>query len=423
MKPPVIYNLFPRLAGPMDRWLPHAQRASSLGFNWIFLNPVQKIGGSGNLYAIEDHLRVDRSFLPAGVDEAEGMAALSRVLDAFHALGLRVMAELVVNYTAADSPLVDAHPSWFRWSDEEGEPSHPMVTDPRNPGVRVEAKDLAEIDLEASTDREGLLDYWDRVVQEYLRLGFDGFRCAAAHKVSAGFWRRLITRAKARHPEARFFAAPLGCTAYEVFSLKDCGFDYLFNSSKWWEFDQPWAVEQHETFQEIAPSISFPESHDTRRVADWSEGLVQVQMQRYAFAAAFSAGVMMPIGYEYGFTRPLDPVTTTPGDWEEPTMDITDFLGRVNGLKLAHPIMGEEGHVHPLGPYDQSVLGLEKTSNDDHGAMAIIINKDWRNRQRIHLAWEVWANRKLHRVFSGEVAEVPDSGPLNLDPAEVVLLL
>ncbi len=37
-----IYNLFPRLAGRFDDWTPHLERASPMGFDWIFVNPIQR---------------------------------------------------------------------------------------------------------------------------------------------------------------------------------------------------------------------------------------------------------------------------------------------------------------------------------------------------------------------------------------------
>ena len=51
-----------------------------------------------------------------------------------------------------------------------------------------------------------------------------------------------------------------------VLALADAGFDYLFNSVKWWDFKRPWLLEQYEAFRHIAPSIGFPESHDTDRL-------------------------------------------------------------------------------------------------------------------------------------------------------------
>ena len=48
---PIIYNLFPRLVGPADRWPDHAARAAAMGFNWLYLNPWHYPGFSGSLYA------------------------------------------------------------------------------------------------------------------------------------------------------------------------------------------------------------------------------------------------------------------------------------------------------------------------------------------------------------------------------------
>ena len=86
--------------------------------------------------------------------------------------------------------------------------------------------------------------------------------------------------------------------------------DFFFNSSKWWDFRETWALDQHEQFGRIAPSISFPETHDTTRLAEDTGGDEAVQRQRYAFAAAFSAGLMMPLGYEFGFRKRVNVVET-----------------------------------------------------------------------------------------------------------------
>ena len=69
---------------------------------------------------------------------------------------------------------------------------------------------------------------------------------------------------------------------------------------------------------------------------------VDALKQRYLFAALFSAGVMMPIGYEYGFRNRLHVVETRPEHWEEPAVDITQFIARVNRIKDAYPLFQEE---------------------------------------------------------------------------------
>ncbi|MBM4320614.1 MAG: alpha-amylase [Deltaproteobacteria bacterium] len=429
-EPIIIYNIFPRLAGKLDQWLRHAERARELGFTWIFLNPVQLPGFSGSLYSVKDHRSVNPEFLPEGT-RGNGYAELGRTLSLLHDLGLRVMVDLVINHTAIDSPLVEEHPSWFRWTEEHGQAKvrNPCAVDPDDPRICTVWGDLAEVDNEASLDKEGLWSFWEQVVVEYLELGFDGFRCDAAYKVPAKLWQRLIDRARQLRPEALFCAETLGCTPREVFALRGCGFDLLFNSSKWWSFDKPWALEQHEAYQEVAPSIAFPESHDTERLAAQTGGLEAVQQQRYAFAAAFSKGVMILIGYELGFRRKLHVVHTGPDSWEQPGMDISRFIQHVNQLKASQPLLQVEGRLQAVSPMDRPTLVLEKRDEATGESMLVVVNKDWHQPQELCLPRPFGAHDGgrptlvLHRLLAGQTEPWPEHDWLWLQPAEVVYAL
>ncbi len=58
-----IYNLFPLLAGPFQDWKPHLERAAAMGFDWVFVNPIQELGRSGSLYSISDYFGINQAFL------------------------------------------------------------------------------------------------------------------------------------------------------------------------------------------------------------------------------------------------------------------------------------------------------------------------------------------------------------------------
>jgi len=422
--PPIIYNLFPRLVGPMGRWSAHAGRAREMGFDWLFLNPIHYPGFSGSLYAVKDFYRLNPLFIPEGCSDP--MAELGRTLAVFHDQGLKVMMDLVINHTAKDSELCAAHPSWFR-RDAKGAVVSPSAIDPADARQVTVWGDLAEVDNAGSADRQGLWAYWTSLVQYSLDLGFDGFRCDAAYKVPTRLWEQLIGVARKRRPDALFAAETLGCRLAEVRKLKSAGFDYLFNSSKWWAYDQPWCLEQHEEFQEIAPSIAFPESHDTPRLPTECGDRPQVLKQRYLFAAVFSEGLMLPIGYEYGFRRPLDVVKTSPEEWEETGRDLSPFIARVNALKRALPVLSVEGHLRALTPFSAPTLTLLKSQSGCAPA-AVIVNKDWDAPQTVSLP-EValpLGPRTLYRPFqeTGALREAPFvPGPtLRLDPAEIAIL-
>jgi starch synthase (maltosyl-transferring) len=384
--PPLIYNLFPRLVGPTTRWPEHAARAAAMGFDWLYLNPWQYPGFSGSLYAIKDHRRLNPLFVPPGADP-ESLQPLADALARIAEHGCRPVMDLVVNHTSKDSPLIRQHPEWYHWGDD-GQPRSPFVRDPDDPSKVTVWGDLADVDNEPSTGREAQWRYWAELVVEAVQLGFGGFRCDAAYKVPAALWRFLIEQARSVDPTVVFFAETLGAPVEEVAQLAGAGFDYFFNSSKWWSFSEPWALKQHEAFRAIAPSISFPESHDTARLAEETGGDEAVQRQRYAFAAAFSAGVMMPVGYEFGFRTQVDVVKTMPTDWERRSMDLRGFITRVNQLKRDHPVLHGEGVLRaPRGTMEDTLV-LERRASDAPAAARgwILVNKVWAEPREVRLA-------------------------------------
>lgn len=425
--PPLIYNLFPRLVGPTTRWPEHAARAREMRFNWLFLNPWHAPGFSGSLYAPKEYDRLNPAFVPAGADPSD-LTPLRDALGIINGMGLRPMMDLVVNHTSKDSPLIRQHPQWFV-RDAAGEPVSPFVTDPDDPAKVTVWGDLAEVDNAGSTDRESLWAFWAALVRDAVRLGFRGFRCDAAYKVPAELWRFLIDEARREDSSIEFFAETLGAPLEEIAALQGAGFDFFFNSSKWWNFTSDWALVQHEQFRHVAPSISFPESHDTDRLAAETDGSMAVQRQRYAFAAAFSAGVMMPVGYEFGFRRRLHVVDTVPSDWERREVDLRPFITRVNRLKELHPLLHGEGVLRDVGGTMGDTLVLERRSNDAADAPRgwILVNKVWAEPRELDLRAFVTEPDAvmLHRVCRDVV---PESGEpvlesLVLDRAEVAYVL
>src|SRR6185503_10294368 len=148
------------------------------------------------------------------------------------------------------------------------------------------------------------------------------------------------------------------------------GFDYLFNSLKWWDFESPWLLDQYEKFRHIAPSIAFPESHDTERLvtellaAGFPESQIEGRYrQAYAFAAAFSTGVMMPMGFEYGWSRRISVVPNGDEEDREPArFDLQPFIAGVNQMRRTIPALNEEGPQRRLSRPDDSLLKVTATT-------------------------------------------------------------
>jgi starch synthase (maltosyl-transferring) len=378
---PRIYNLFPLLAGSVADWAGHLPRIAAMGFDWVYLNPFHYPGFSGSLYAVKLTDRLHPLFQGDSPEEPD--ALLGGFIRQAERLGLRVMMDLVVNHVSKDSPLIERRPGWFA-RNPDGAVRSPRAVDPDDPAKFTEWGDLAEIDYGNAANAPPLIEHWSALAARFARLGFAGYRCDAAYKVPAPVWSAIIRNVQAVTPDAVFAAETLGCTTEQIEALAGAGFQYLFNSAKWWDFRADWLLEQYDTLRRIAPSIAFPESHDTARLA--TEAPPGVDPARYArlwagFAAFFSAGWMMPMGYEFGFRTPLNVVTTRPEDWESPAYDLSGFIAALNHLKAGTPALSDEGPQQRLTGPDDPLVALLRRTPDGAQAALLLLNLSDQPRQ------------------------------------------
>lgn len=417
----LIYNLFPLLAGKFEKWRPHLERAKAMGFEWVFINPIQRSGKSRSLYSIADYFEIDARFVDptskkSPVEQARDISAFA------HELGLKVMMDLVINHAAIDGVLATSHPEWF--VQQGGRVANPFCMED---GKRVVWEDLAQIDHQrAFTDPE-LLKYLLSIIDFMSGLGCDGFRCDAAYQVPVKLWQRLIHETHKKRPEALFLAETLGCNADQTRETSTGGFHYVFNSSKWWDYKADWLLEQYNLTREIVPSIGFPESHDTERLYAETHCNEAAVKQRLLFTFLFASGAMMPMGFEYGFTKRVSVVDTSPNDWEEPKLDLTDFVTRINALKREYQILREECPMQRIESGNREVLMLWKGSTRSREEALILLNIDVYNRQG------VWFETLRRYVQSGKalICVSPDnpmdhiSEPFHyeLRPGEAVVLV
>nr|VFJ93384.1 MAG: starch synthase (maltosyl-transferring) [Candidatus Kentron sp. H]VFJ94103.1 MAG: starch synthase (maltosyl-transferring) [Candidatus Kentron sp. H]VFK02271.1 MAG: starch synthase (maltosyl-transferring) [Candidatus Kentron sp. H] len=412
-----IYNLFPLLAGKFTDWPKHLMRAREMGFDWVFFNPIQRSGRSGSLYSIADYFQMDPRMVDpnAKASPEEQIKAIGRVAEK---QGLRLMVDLVINHCAEDSHIVREHPEWFA-HEHDGSVSHPFCVEDGN---KVVWQDLARFDPQHTSDPNGLYEYCRRIVQYLIGLGFTGFRCDAAYQIPGHFWSRLINDIRKDNPDVVFTAETLGCTVDQTRETAQAGFDYVFNSSKWWDFGSPWLLEQYSLIRESASSISFPESHDTQRLFQEFDGNLDAMRQRYMFSALFSSGVMMPMGFEFGFRKPLHVVQTRPEDWEDTGVDISDFIRDVNRIKADHAIFQEDCPTTVIGYDNPGILLMWKASARSPDEGLIILNKDPWNRQHFYvdnLRQYVQAGAPLRDVSPSDRMEfLPEPFSYELRPGE-----
>ena len=171
----VMYSVFVRNYSPegtFDALRADLPRLRALGVDVIWLLPshpsglAQRTGTLGSPYAIRDYRAVN--------PEYGTLADFIALTGAVHALGMRVIIDVVYNHTSPDSVLAQAHPEWFY----------------RRPdgsfGNRVgDWTDIVDLDYGQS----GLWDYQIETLKYWAQY-VDGFRCDVAPLVPLAFWQR-----------------------------------------------------------------------------------------------------------------------------------------------------------------------------------------------------------------------------------------
>jgi starch synthase (maltosyl-transferring) len=240
------------------------------------------------------------------------------------------------------------------------------------------------------------------------------------------FWQRLISETRRKHTGIVFVAETLGCVPSQTVRTAKTGFNFIFNSSCWWDFSSGWLMEQYNLTRGETDSVSFPESHDTPRLAAELDGNVDALKQRYLFSAFFSAGVMMPIGFEFGFRKRLHVVNTRSSDWEQTSIDLTDFIRRCNHSKSENPVFHEDAPTSILRADNPNILFMWKGSTRTSHEALLILNRDIHHHQHFH------ANLYRHIGAAGPLTDVspehrldflPTPFEYNLRPAQGIVLV
>ena len=426
---PRIYNIHPLLAGPIETWSDHLARVRAMGFDWLYVNAFFASGSSGSIYAVADphelHARV------RGRAEAPAAELVRRFVDAAAREGLRVMTDLILPHAARDGRLVAERPDWFRRG-PSGELAAPILANPNDPSRPRYMEDLAELVLDEPAHRNDQLAYFVELGRHWLSAGIAGFRCSAAYKVPPAFWRELLARLHADHPEAVFLAAALGCPFERTRMLAGCGFDLIFDSSKWWDFHQRWFLDQYDELRRIAPTVAFPEDHNTPRLAVEAgvtepPAIAALYRARYLATLGLGCGTMMPMGFEFGCLEALDPVATTPESWERetrtPRVDLQDFIAAAHRVKAETTVLNLPGPQRRVTAPNARVVGLLRfdkgTPASATAASILLVNPDHGQSDGLALSGLLTSAGGRFSTFQDAT---PLVSPLRFDPAEPLTL-
>ncbi|WP_439576413.1 maltotransferase domain-containing protein [Elioraea sp.] len=293
--PPRVRALHPLLIGPLPAWDAVFAETAALGFDTVLLPPVFAPDSTGDLFRTADH---DRAH-PILAATEDGDATIAGLCAGAREHGLALWLDLVADRAPEAGVLVRTHPDWFEV---------PGTTAPLDPRRDLPGAGMRRARTEAA---EPLAAWWAERLVRWRAAGVSGLRCLDPQAVPATFWRALFA---ADVPPARLAWTP-GVPAPAVATLAGLGFTRTADSLAWWDLRAEWWAEEAQCLAAIAPALAVVGAPFAAEPAlPQGEAGAIAARRRLRIAAGFGCGLIVPMGWERGFTRRWDAVRDRPGD-------------------------------------------------------------------------------------------------------------
>jgi glycosidase len=292
---------------PLDRLIPWADHLAGMGFTAVYLGPLFESSSHG--YDTVDYFRVDRRL--------GDNAGLRRLVEAFHAQGIRVVLDAVLNHVGRDFPAFRDLQS--RGRDSAGKDWFAMLDfsrrGPAGDDFAYEGwhghYDLVKLDLERGPARRHLLDAVAHWVREF---GIDGLRLDAADCLDFGFMQDLAAHCRVLkdgfwlmgevvHGDYRRWAGPghlHSVTNYEAYK----GLWSSLNDKNFFEID--WTLKRQSGpvgadlgLYRDRILYNFADNHDVDRVASVLKDPAQLELL-YSLLFAMPGIPSVYYGSEWG---------------------------------------------------------------------------------------------------------------------------
>ncbi|RLK64216.1 alpha-amylase [Atopobacter sp. AH10] len=335
-----IYQVFVRQyseEGSLVKVTEDLERIADMGYDYIYFVPLYPIGVEnrkgtyGSPYAITDYRGINPDL--GTLDD------FKYLLNKAHALGLKVMMDIVFNHTAYDHPWRLSHPEYYY---------HKANGDFGN---RVgDWTDVIELDLSNMDLRKELID----ILVYWTSLGVDGFRCDVASLLPLDFWLAAREAIKKVNPHVIWLAESVETNF--ITALRSYGMHPVTDADLYQAFDVEYAYDilnyfykalegkmplevwknlqnmQLALYPENAVKLWTLENHDQERIRN------RVKSQRanlnclaYSF---FSKGMaFVYAGQEVEYRGKRDLFEKTPIQWPKETGPYQELLKRLIAFK------------------------------------------------------------------------------------------
>ena len=346
----LIYQVYVRNyseAGTFKALENDLERIKALGVDIVYLLPIHPIGEKnrkgtlGSPYSIKDYYGVN--------PELGTLDDFITLVKRIHALGMKVMLDIVFNHTSYDSILLHTHPEYFYKRDGK---------------FTNKVGDWWDItDLDYSKDK-GLWSYLIEAVMYWAKLGVDGFRFDVASLLPMEFLSHLVEIVKSAFPETIFLSESVhgGFCRYlrnqgihclsesEIYQVFDMAYDYdthpyfegyLKNENTFKRYLEA-LIQQEEIYPENYVKMRNLENHDFGRFAKMVNNDISKIKQWLALSFFSKGATMIYAGQEFCDDHLPDLFNKDVVHWNGP--DLSSFISTLQALT--------KKEIRAFGAYD-----------------------------------------------------------------------
>ena len=397
--------------GDLQGIIDHLDYLKELGINGIYLTPIFK-SKSNHKYDTVDYMSIDPHF---GDEET-----LKELVKKAHALGIRVMLDIVFNHSGfyfdkfqdvvkngRSSPYKD----WFHIRDYPVYDINQKLVSSRQLKFDTFAytPSMPKLNTENPDTKEYLLNvirHWSDVAP------IDGWRLDVANEVDHQFWREFRKVAREKNPDVYIVgevwhdATPWlmgdqfdGVMNYNLYhAMTDYFVLNQLNSEEFaWEiqrlcFQYPTHVSRH--------MYNLIDSHDTPLFLYQTGGKKELMKLAYVFLMTYTGDPSIYYGDEVGMTGGQDPDCRRPMIWDEKKQDteLLNFMKKLIRLRKEHRILRNDGDIRFLPSDNPDLLLYQRFAEDE--VYTVIMNRS-KDRQWLNLPKDL-ANKTYYDLWHEE---------------------
>ena len=389
-----------------EKHLPHLQQMG-IGIVWLMpvhpIGEVERKGPLGSPYAVRVYFAVNPEF--GTLDD------LRHLVQAAHALGMKVILDWVANHTSRDNALIAEHPNWYQ-HDAAGQLIPPVADWTDVVALDYRNREMRRYMIEA-------LAWWIREAD------IDGYRCDVAGLVPTDFWdeaRPVLDAIKPVFMLAEWDELyPSGGLGWEEFDsdtrLLEKAFNMAFGLRLHYLLDR--IAEGQAALAEIDAYLAaertkyplsvylmhFTSNHDVNSWDGTEYERLGPLARPFAVLTALLPGMpMLYSGQEAGLNRRLEFFDRDPIDWNG--YPLQDFYTRLFQLKKNHPALrnGDPASEFQRRPSPAEVYAFTRTKGSTAVLCAVNVAAETRQLPAVAGQWR--------DLFSDETVALGADQPL-----------